>query len=259
MGDVFGDNGLLNIDRSKPLTPNPDGSYTYYTTTGGTGTARQGDRTGVVESFADLAHNAISGVTGLAKSPGYDTAAQGAKEAQAYLQQLSQTAWDRQMQGLQGALGSFGAYDALSNQLIPRHGGPSPGQGGGMPGAGGPSSPPNPSLPPPGTVPTTGYRPPVGATRTPLTPPDAPPALPPPGTPTTGYVPPTGATRTPLNPPPALPPPPSYAPPALPPPGSPVALPPPGGGSYAAPALPPPGTDILQQLALMARSGRGSF
>ncbi len=207
--------------------------------------------------------NLIGDITGAAQSPGYSTAAEGAKAAQAYLQQLSQTAWDRQMQGLQGALGSFAGYDALSAQMNPRHGGPPAGGGGGMPGAAGPGGPPPgapPALPPPSGAPTTGYRPPLGAPRTPLTPPGAPPALPPPGTPSTGYAPPPGAARTPLNPPPALPPPGGgFAPAALPPPGSPLALPPPGSPIGAPPSLAPP--SIMDQLAAMmtARSGGGHF
>ncbi len=264
MGDVFGSNGIMNIDQSQPLVKNPDGSYTYRTTDGGSGIAREGDRTGIVESFSDLGKNLIGGVTGLAKSPGYDTAAAGAKEAQAYLQQLSQTAWDRQMQGLQGALGSFGSYDALASQMNPRHGGPAQGAAGGS-GAGGPPGAPPPALPPPGT-PTTGYRPPANQA-----PHNAPPVLPPPGAPSTGYSPP------PIQPnhvspyaPPSLPPPGSYAPPALPPPGAPPSLPPSGG--FAPPALPPPGSPIgappsLSQPGIMdilaamttGRSGAGHF
>ncbi len=39
------------------------------------------------------------------------------KEAQAYLQQLSQIAWDRQMQGLQQALGSMNSYNGILSQI----------------------------------------------------------------------------------------------------------------------------------------------
>ncbi len=39
------------------------------------------------------------------------------KEAQAYLQQLSQIAWDRQMQGLQRALGSMNNYNGVLANL----------------------------------------------------------------------------------------------------------------------------------------------
>ncbi len=213
----------------------------------------------------------VGDITGVAKSPGYDTAAAGAKEAQAYLQQLSQTAWDRQMQGLQGALGSFQGYDALAAQMNPRHGGAP--AGGGMPGGQA-----NPSLPPPGPGPSKGPAltsrsgaGPYGFGNSGL-PSDAPPALPPPGTPHTGYQAPIGATRTPLNPNPSLPPPGSNAPPMLAPPGSAPSLSPPGYDPNAPPALPPPGSPIgappslappgiMAQLAAMAtaRSGRGSF
>lgn len=192
----------------------------------------------------------VSGVTDLAKSPGYDTAAAGAKEAQAYLQQLSQQAWDRQMQGLQGALGSFGNYDALSAQMNPRHGGGPP-----------PGAPPG--LPPPGGVaPSAG--PAVESRSGPghfggsgLPSGGAPPPLPPPTK--TGYSPPGGPGWTPAAAPPGLPAP-GSAPPALPPPGSglaPPGLPPPGMPGSAPPALAPP--DILTMLAKMTRSGQGHF
>lgn len=185
--------------------------------------------------------------TSLVKSPGYDTAAAGAKEAQAYLQQLSQVAWDRQMQGLQGALGSFQGYDALSAQLIPSHGGPQ--GGGGMPSGGqGPSAPPG---PPPTAA--TGYASP--RTPTSINGAPAPPVA------TTGYSSPRTPTSVPGNIPPELPPP--QIPPSLPPPGAPPGLAPPG----APPGLPPPGgaqvdqsvPNIMTMLAAMTRSGRGHF
>lgn len=177
----------------------------------------------------------INAVTGLAKSPGYDTAAQGAKEAQQYLQQLSQTAWDRQMQGLQGALGQFQGYDALKAQLIPSHAA----QGGG--GSRGPMVPP--SVGPAiesrsgaghfgagNGISGAGYMPPVPPGGIP----GAPAALPPPG----------------ADSPPPLPPP-TSGPAPLPPPGSPI-------GSPA--ALPPPGPpNILTMLSTMTRGGRGHF
>ncbi len=39
------------------------------------------------------------------------------KEAQKYLQQLSDTAWARQMQGLQQALGSMNSYNGILSQI----------------------------------------------------------------------------------------------------------------------------------------------
>ena len=46
-----------------------------------------------------------------------DNVSKAGKEAQAYLQQLSQTAWDRQMQGLQRALGSMNSYAGVLSNL----------------------------------------------------------------------------------------------------------------------------------------------
>lgn len=195
---------------------------------------------------------AVSAVTNAAKSPGYDTAAQGAKDAQAYLQQLSQTAWDRQMQGLQGALGQFQGYDALKAQLIPSHANP----GGGMPGGPGAGPLPGggqqqPSGPP--LTGSTGYISP--RTPTSISGAPAPPIA------TTGYSSPRTPTSIPSNGPPVLPPP--MPPPALPPPGAPPSLAPPG----APPVLGPPGggapgavtPDILTMLSAMTRGGRGHF
>lgn len=62
-------------------------------------------------------------------SAGYDTAAQGAKNAQAQANQLSALQWNRQMAGLTGALGFTNSLQQLYNSLY--------GPGGGRAAAGG--------------------------------------------------------------------------------------------------------------------------
>src|SRR6478735_4392401 len=194
-------------------------------------------------------------VVDAAKSPGYDTAAQGAKEAQAYLQQLSQTAWDRQMQGLQGALGQFQGYDALKSQLIPSHGGQG---GGGLPG--GPPPGPPPSLPPPGggIPPSTG--PAIEGRSGVAHFGGAGSAVPGPSVEGRSGISHFGGAGPPVaqtgyGPPPGAMPQPAPAMPQLPPPaGAPTALPPPGG-TVVDTSTP----NILNMLSAMTRSGRGHF
>lgn len=89
---------------------------------------------------------------GLDPTEQYDTAAAGAREAQGQANALSQLQWQRQMQGLQGALGYVNNLQSLYNQIY------SP--GGGKPAAGGaPTQGPSPgamaalSSPPPATPP----------------------------------------------------------------------------------------------------------
>jgi hypothetical protein len=46
-----------------------------------------------------------------------DDVKKAGQEAQKYLQQLSDTAWQRQMQGLQQALGSMNSYNGILSQI----------------------------------------------------------------------------------------------------------------------------------------------
>ncbi len=207
----------------------------------------------------------IDDLTGAAKSPGYDTAAEGAKAAQAYLQQLSQLAWDRQMQGLQGALGSFQGYDALTAQMNPRHGGALPSSPGFNPSNGGhpvTQDDINRAAAASGAGPAAaaaGDR--AARIAVDL---NAGRAAAAPGAAAAASAAGDAAARAARGLPP------SYSPPSMPPPGAAPALPPPGGGF--APALPPPGSPIgaapslpppgiMEQLAQMttARSGQGHF
>lgn len=90
-----------------------------------------------------------------------DNVSKAGKEAQAYLQQLSDTAWQRQMQGLQQALGSMNSYNGILSQI---YGVPTnyynPAQAGGVlgqqPGAAQPAPPVTLSGPPAPVPPSTG-------------------------------------------------------------------------------------------------------
>jgi type II secretory pathway pseudopilin PulG len=73
---------------------------------------------------------------GLDPSQGYDTAAAGAKQAQQQANALSQLQWQRQMAGLQGALGYVGNLQSLYNSLY------GPGGGQTAPGGGNVIGPP---------------------------------------------------------------------------------------------------------------------
>ena len=95
-------------------------------------------------SFVDDAKDTLSGKKGL------DTAAQGAREAQAQAQALSQLQWQRQMAGLQEARGQtqpyLSLYDRIYGTQMAGHqtpvAGMNPNMMGGPPGAGGGSPPP---------------------------------------------------------------------------------------------------------------------
>jgi len=90
-----------------------------------------------------------------------DNVSKAGKEAQAYLQQLSDTAWQRQMQGLQQALGSMNSYNGILSQI---YGVPTnyynPAQSGGVlgqaPGAAQPAPPVTLPGPPAPVPPSTG-------------------------------------------------------------------------------------------------------
>lgn len=90
---------------------------------------------------------------GLDPSQGYDTASAGAKQAQAQANALSGLQWQRQMQGLAGAMGSVDALQSLYNSLYSPGGGKmaAGGRGPQQPGLEAMAAQPPPSMgPPPG-------------------------------------------------------------------------------------------------------------
>jgi len=112
----------------------------------------------------DISKNDITTVLDPGDFSGRQTAKdqlEAGKEAQRYLQQLSDTAWARQMQGLQQALGSMNSYNGILSQI---YGVPTnyynPAQAGGVlgqqPGAAQPAPPVTLSGPPAPVPPSTG-------------------------------------------------------------------------------------------------------
>lgn len=92
-------------------------------------------------TYGDLATSAVNDISG---KKGLETAAQGAREAQAQANALSQLQWQRQMQGLQEARGQtqpyLSLYDKIYGTQMAGHqtpvGGMNPNMMGGPPGAG---------------------------------------------------------------------------------------------------------------------------
>ena len=94
-------------------------------------------------SFSGLGDSLSDAFGGLTGKKGYDTAAQGARDAQAQANALSQLQWQRQMQGLQEARGQtqpyLSLYDRIYGTQMAGHQTPVGGAGG-MGGMGGPGS-----------------------------------------------------------------------------------------------------------------------